>query len=101
MIPVPRIAPALKPALAVLALAGALGACSPQFGNEATTGALVGGASGAAIGGATTGSTDGALVGGALGAAGGAVVGRGLADGRDRVACEYDPLYRRDVCYRY
>lgn len=85
--------------LAVLVFAGGLAACSP-YGPEATTGALVGGASGAAIGAATTDSTEGALVGGALGAAGGAIVGQSLANRRD-VVCEYDPVYRRDVCYRY
>lgn len=80
-------------------LAGGLAACSP-YGPEATTGALVGGASGAAIGAATTDTAEGALVGGAIGAAGGAIVGQGLANRRE-VVCEYDPVYRRDVCYRY
>ncbi|WP_349368554.1 glycine zipper domain-containing protein [Salinarimonas sp.] len=86
--------------LAAAALvAGSLAACT-QYNRTATTGALIGGASGAAIGASVSDDeVEGALVGGALGAAGGAVVGRSLD--RDEVVCEYDPVYRRDVCYRY
>jgi hypothetical protein len=80
-------------------LAGSLAACT-QYNPEATTGALVGGASGAAIGASVSDDeVEGALIGGAVGAAGGAIVGRSLS--QDEVVCEYDPVYRRDVCYRY
>lgn len=57
-------------------LAGALAACSP-YGPGATTGATTG----AAIG--------------------GVAVERGASAGGERVVCEYDELYGRDVCYRY
>ncbi|GGK37212.1 hypothetical protein [Salinarimonas ramus] len=63
------------PVICIL-LAGSLAACSP-YGPGATTGATTG----AAIGGVT--------------------VERGAGAGGERVACEFDELYGRDVCYRY
>ncbi|MGJ3262240.1 MAG: hypothetical protein ACFE0R_03305 [Salinarimonas sp.] len=64
-------APRIGRLAAAAVLAGALAACSP-YGPGAATGSIVGN---------------------------GALLEREAV--QERVACEYDPLYGRDVCYRY
>jgi osmotically inducible lipoprotein OsmB len=81
--------------IAVVLMAGSLGACNTP-GERAAGGALIGGAAGAAIGGLATGRVGGAVVGGVIGAAGGAIVGGATAPPQQPACPGYAPYLRYD-----
>ncbi|MBV8568161.1 MAG: hypothetical protein JO366_03335 [Methylobacteriaceae bacterium] len=92
----------MKRLVAISLLGLSVASCnSPDPGDRATSGALLGGAAGALIGGAATGRASGALVGGAVGAATGAVVGASSTPApRPCARYGYD-YYGNTVCVQY
>ena len=90
----------MKKVVAISLLALSVASCnSPDPGDRATSGALLGGAAGALIGGAANGRASGSLVGGAVGAATGAVVG---ASSGPRPCARYGyDYYGNTVCVQY
>lgn len=85
-------------ALAFATMVSLSGCNSPDPGERAVAGGLVGATAGALVGAAATGRASGALAGAAIGGAGGAVVG--ASGGRHCIQQGYD-YYGNPTCVRY
>lgn len=92
----------------VTALAASLAACSTPAGENAASGAILGGGAGALLGAAATGNPNGALIGGLAGATVGALAGAnsapqqpGYAPPPRACAQWYYDYYGNRVCRAY